>query len=274
MGRSGALWPAPSLLPQSAPRNPAAGQGEPRRTTIEPMELHADLSQPVVLQTGAIDWSASPMAGVERRMLDRRGAELARATSLVRYAPGSRFERHIHGGGEEILVLEGTFSDERGDYPSGTYLRNPAGSSHAPFSETGCTILVKLQQMHPADQGRCAIDTRSAAWLAGPLPGVHVQPLHSWGSERVALERWAPGTGMATHRHPGGEEILVLDGELRDQHGRYPAGSWLRQPPGSAHRPWSEGGCTLWVKSGHLPATRGPDQGAPHAPEGSGGSGG
>ena len=129
------------------------------------MELHADLSQPVVLDTTALPWTPSPVAGVERRMLDRRGAEVARATSLVRYAPGSRFERHVHGGGEEILVLEGTFSDEHGDYGAGTYLRNPAGSSHAPCSEQGCTILVKLQQMHPADQQQLALDTTSAVWL-------------------------------------------------------------------------------------------------------------
>jgi len=80
------------------------------------MDLHADLEQRVTLNTAALPWTPSPMAGVERRMLDRRGGEVARATSIVRYAPGSRFERHSHGGGEEILVLEGTFSDELGDY--------------------------------------------------------------------------------------------------------------------------------------------------------------
>ena len=109
------------------------------------------------------------MAGVERRLLDRQGGEVARATSIVRYLPGSRFERHIHGGGEEILVLEGTFSDELGDYPAGTYLRNPAGSAHAPSSESGCTLLVKLQQMHPADQGRVMIDSRQGPWHPAPV---------------------------------------------------------------------------------------------------------
>ncbi|MBM5816770.1 MAG: hypothetical protein FJ083_09355 [Cyanobacteria bacterium K_Offshore_surface_m2_239] len=103
------------------------------------MELHADLSQRALLDTNALAWTPSPMAGVERRMLDRCGEEVARATSLVRYAPGSRFERHVHGGGEEILVLEGILSDEHGDYAAGTYLRNPAGSSHpAPSHCRGC----------------------------------------------------------------------------------------------------------------------------------------
>jgi anti-sigma factor ChrR (cupin superfamily) len=177
----------------------------------------------------------------------------------VRYAPGSRFERHVHGGGEEILVLEGTFSDEHGDYGAGTYLRNPAGSSHAPFSEKGCTILVKLQQMHPADQQRLVIDTSKSSWVPGLVSGLEVLPLHAFGSEHVALVRWAPGTVFQPHGHPGGEEIFVLDGVFQDEHGTYPAGSWLRNPPGSVHRPWSEMGCTIWVKTGHLPATQGPD---------------
>ncbi|MFM1811513.1 MAG: hypothetical protein RLZZ336_451 [Cyanobacteriota bacterium] len=134
------------------------------------MDLHADLTQRAVLDTRSLPWHASPMAGVKRRMLDRRGGEVARATSIVRYAPGSRFDRHVHGGGEEILVLEGTFCDE------------------------GCTILVKLQQMHPADQQRLVIDTSNSPWVPGLVPGLQVMPLHAFGSEHVALVRWAPGT--------------------------------------------------------------------------------
>jgi len=229
-----------------------------RRSALTPfaaatVELFADLNGRVVLNTKLMPWCASPMPGVERRMLDRCGAEVARATSIVRYAPGSHFERHVHGGGEEILVLEGTFSDELGDYPAGTYLRNPAGSSHAPFSAEGCTLLVKLQQMHPADQERVCLQTRHAPWLPGLVQGLEVMPLHGFGSEHVALVRWAPGTVFQPHRHLGGEEILVLSGVFQDEAGTYPTGSWLRNPPGSVHRPWSEPGCTIWVKTGHLP---------------------
>lgn len=223
------------------------------------MDLHADLQQRVVLDTTCLPWLPSPMPGVERRLLDRLGGEVARASSIVRYAPGSRFERHSHGGGEEILVLEGTFSDESGDYPAGTYLRNPVGSSHAPFSAGGCTILVKLRQMHPADQQRLVSDTRQLTWLPGLVQGLEVMPLHGFGSEHVALVRWAPGTRFQLHAHPGGEEIFVLEGVFQDEQGTYPAGSWLRNPPGSVHRPWSEAGCTIWVKTGHLPCSLGPD---------------
>jgi anti-sigma factor ChrR (cupin superfamily) len=219
------------------------------------MTLHGDWRQPVALNTAELAWVASPSPGVERRLLERIGAEVARATSVVRYAAGSRFARHGHGGGEEILVLEGTFADEQGLYPAGTYLRNPPGSAHAPFSESGCTLLVKLQQMHPEDQQRVVIDTHAAAWHPGLVPGLAVLPLHAFGSEQVALVRWAPGTRFQAHSHPGGEEIYVMDAVFQDEHGTYPAGSWLRNPPGSVHRPWSDAGCTIWVKTGHLPAT-------------------
>ena len=247
--RGGCGWDCPQPWDHGV-AGPYLGLG-----TIKAMDLHADLTEPVVLHTPDLAWTPSPMAGVERRMLDRRGAEVARATSLVRYAPGSRFAPHHHGGGEEILVLEGTFSDERGHYSAGTYLRNPVGSSHAPFSELGCTILVKLQQMHPEDRQRLVIDTHREGWRPGLVPGLEVMPLHAFGSEHVALVRWAPGTVFQPHRHPGGEEILVLDGVFQDEHGSYPAGSWLRHPPGSVHCPWSEAGCTIWVKTGHLPST-------------------
>ena len=222
------------------------------------MNLHADLHQRVVLDLSSQPWTPSPIPGVERRLLDRTGAEVGRATSVVRYAPGSHFPTHRHGGGEEILVLEGMFSDERGDHGTGTYLRNPVGTSHAPFSREGCVLLVKLWQMHQADQTSCSINTRTAAWLPGLIDGLEVMPLHAWGSEHVALVRWAPGTVFQPHGHPGGEEILVLEGVFQDEQGSYPAGTWLRNPPGSAHRPWSDGGCTIWVKTGHLPATKGP----------------
>ena len=140
-------------------------------------------------------------------------------------------------------------------------LRNPAGSSHAPFSEEGCTLLVKLRQMHPADQSRLLVDTANGAWRPGLVNGLEVLPLHAFGSEHVALVRWAAGTVFQPHGHAGGEEILVLEGVFQDEHGTYPAGSWLRNPPGSVHRPWSESGCTIWVKTGHLPTTLGPEGG-------------
>jgi len=220
------------------------------------MHFNADFEQRVVMPPATPgDWVPSPMGGVHRRLLDRVGDEVARATSLVRYAPGSRFSRHEHGGGEEILVLDGVFSDEHGDFATGSYLRNPPGSGHAPFSREGCTLFVKLWQFARADNRTVRIDTGAADWHPGLVPGLSVMPLHEFDGVSTALVRWAPNTIFSGHSHPGGEEIFVLDGLFRDEYGEYPAGSWLRNPRWSRHAPFTGAeGALIYVKVGHLGA--------------------
>jgi anti-sigma factor ChrR (cupin superfamily) len=215
--------------------------------------LNDDMNQRVVLHTATMPWVPSPMAGVDRRMLDRVGDEVARATSIVRYAAGSRFSPHLHGGGEEFLVLEGVFSDEHGDYPAGSYLRNPPGTSHAPHSVPGCTIFVKLWQFAAGDTTPVSIDSRSAAWHRGAFTGLDVLPLHAHGGVDTVLERWEPAARAAERMHPGGAEILVLEGSLHDEHGDYPALSWLRMPRECRHtlRTGPSGALAL-VKTGHI----------------------
>jgi anti-sigma factor ChrR (cupin superfamily) len=217
-----------------------------------PMKINADLSQRAVVYSEDLPWVDSPLPGVQRRMLERDGEEVARATSVVRYAPDSSFDPHTHGGGEEFLVLEGVFSDEHGDFGPGVYVRNPPGSRHTPRSAPGCTILVKLRQMDRDDQEQVRIDTRRAPWQPGPVEGASVMPLFERGSEMVALWRLAPGTRLQRHVHAGGEETFVLEGTLEDELGRYPKRAWLRNPPGSWHQPFSQDGCLLYVKTGHL----------------------
>ncbi|MBT7956616.1 MAG: cupin [Rhodospirillaceae bacterium] len=218
--------------------------------------LNMDFSERVVIETAELDWVPTRMQGVERRMLEREKPESGRATSVVRYAPDSYFSPHTHGGseggGEEFVVLEGVFSDEHGDYGPGYYVRNPPGSSHKPFSAEGCTILVKLWQMEPKDDNTVRIDTNFADWLPGQVEGLTVLSLYDRDPEHVALVRWQPGTKFQHHVHPGGEEIFVLEGTFEDEQGKYPEGSWLRNPPYSEHTPFSSEGCLIWVKIGHL----------------------
>ena len=128
------------------------------------MQINADLRKRAVVYSKDLPWVDSPMAGVQRRMLERDGDEVARATTIVRYASGSSFSAHTHGGGEEFLVLDGVFSDDKGDYPAGTYVRNPVGSTHTPFSKEGSTILVKLRQMFPEDREQKVINTLTNSW--------------------------------------------------------------------------------------------------------------
>ncbi|WP_205340496.1 cupin domain-containing protein [Denitrificimonas caeni] len=219
------------------------------------MQLNSDFSQRVVIHPEQYEFIESPLAGVSRMMLERAGHEIARATSIVRYAAGSGYIAHTHNGGEEILVLEGVFSDEHGDYPAGTYLRNPPGTSHQPFSVSGCTLLVKLWQFSEDDTTQLTFNTKDACWRPGVVDGLSVLPLHEHNGVNTALVRWAANIQFNRHIHAGGEEILVLEGLFCDEHGEYPAGSWLRSPRYSNHAPFTlEQGALIYVKVGHIDA--------------------
>jgi anti-sigma factor ChrR (cupin superfamily) len=219
---------------------------------MQPQIINADLALRAVVNTKLLGWIDSPVAGVQRKMIERDGGELARATSVVRYAAGSSFSEHNHDLGEEVFVLEGVFEDEHGSYPTGTYLKNPAGSSHTPLSTQGCTLLVKLRHLNLHDSIRVVKQTAQSTWFPGTVEGLSVMPLDEYGTQHTALVRWAPETYFNPHRHFGGEEIFVLDGVFEDEHGRYEAGTWIRSPHMSAHKPFSREGCTILVKTGHL----------------------
>lgn len=216
------------------------------------MKIRADFSRRVVVRPGDETWVSSPQPGVERLMLDRVGEEIARATSFVRFAPGSFFPFHEHGGGEEVLVLDGIFEDEHGRYPAGTYLRDPIGTSHTPFTKDGCTLLVKLWQFLPGDGMRKVIDTTCGSYKLSSTQGLEIQHLHTFGGVSASLLRIASAHRSMRKLHPDGEEILVLDGSFSDGSGDYPKGSWLRDPGGGEQEIVSPDGCTLFVTTGHL----------------------
>ncbi|MGR3291199.1 MAG: cupin domain-containing protein [Paracoccaceae bacterium] len=213
--------------------------------------INMDFAERVVIDTQSQPWQDSPSKGVWRIPLAREAAERGHATSIVRYDPGTSFAPHAHPGGEEIMVLEGVFSDENGDYPAGTYIRNPKGSSHAPYSEPGCTLLVKLNQFRDGDDQQITTDTSNAEWFPGH-GDLRVMPLHEYNGASTALVHWPAGAHFVPHSHPGGEEIFVLSGEFVDEHGRYPAGSWIRSPHMSKHDPNVDVDTTILVKVGHL----------------------
>jgi anti-sigma factor ChrR (cupin superfamily) len=214
------------------------------------MLVHADVRERVVVATRTAAWVPSPEPGVERIMLERDGDETARATSIVRYAPGSRFAAHEHARGEEFFVLEGELRDEHGVYPAGTYVRNPWGSRHAPFSPAGCTLFVKLRQMPAGEHQRVCVQgtvARSELELGRTEREV---VLYASETERVSLTRWAAGHASARHQYPDVAELLVLEGAFEDEQGYYPAGIWIRQPPGSVHQTRTRAACLLFVKRG------------------------
>jgi len=221
------------------------------------MRINAEFDRRAAVHPAPGAWVASPMPGVERLMLDRIGGEVARATSLVRYAPGSAFSGHVHAGGEEYLVLEGVFQDEAGDHPVGTYVRNPPGSAHVPASAPGCTIFVKLWQFDPKDLQPLRAEIPALPRAEDPLrPGVRLAPLVARQDEVVRIEDWAPGARVPLLA-PRGLELLVLAGGFREAGEDFGRHAWLRLPPG--YRGAAEAGpagATVWAKAGHLAAIR------------------
>jgi len=191
-------------------------------------DVNADFRQPAWLAPEDFAWVPSPQAGVERVMLDRVGDEVAVATSLVRYDPDSWFPAHEHAGGEEYLVLEGEFGDEHGRYPPGTYVRNPPGSRHTPFSEPGCVIWVKLRQFRPDDQEQKVV----SATLEMPERAYRTRELHRFEGEVVSAVAVQRGALVRFPAVDVVQELLVIEGAVHWGGRRLDARGWVRVPAG------------------------------------------
>ena len=217
------------------------------------MNHNANFNQRAVVHAAQIPWQASPMAGVDRRMLDRIGGEVARATSIVRYAPGSHFSPHVHAGGEEFFVLDGVFQDEHGDFPAGSYVRNPPQSSHTPGSELGCIIFVKLWQFDLNDRTPVRLDTNILPFVADPSnDSISVMLLYKDKTEDVSLEQWSPDAAIDLNAEKG-LEILVLNGSFVESGESFFQHSWLRTPKQSQLKVTvGHDGARVWIKRDHL----------------------
>jgi len=216
------------------------------------MRLNADFDAMTIVHGGRLPWRQSPVVGVERRMVYREGEETARATTIVRYAPGSAFPRHVHGGGEEILVLEGVFQDEHGDYPAGAYFRNPPGTAHEPASGTGCTLFVRLWQFNRDDDIQTVRQPYEGA--PGPLSSgvAESRTLFESADETVRLERWEAGAERILEDSRG-LELLVVSGRLSTETDSLEAQAWLRLPAGVALSiVVGEEGAQIWLKRAPL----------------------
>jgi anti-sigma factor ChrR (cupin superfamily) len=215
--------------------------------------LNADMIQRVVIDTGAMVWQLSPSPTLWRKRLHLDGPSGAgRVTSIVRYDPGSAFPAHDHPDGEEIFVLDGVFSDQTGDYPAGAHILNPEGFRHAPFSHEGCTLFVKLRQYAGADRPHQRRDTGKLEWQKRRGGMIAEMPLYEQDGYdgRTSLIQFEPGARGPKHSHPFGEEVLILEGSLEDEFGTYGVSTWIRNPVGSPHAPFSDGGCIFFLKTG------------------------
>lgn len=217
------------------------------------MKIAADFSKRVVVHSDALEWIESPMPGVHRKPLDRVGAEVARATTIVRYAPGSEFSPHIHTGGEEFIVLEGIFQDEHGCFPTGSYIRNPPQSKHQPSSKDGCVMLVKLWQFQPDDRTHVRLQTNFMGSVQHvDFKGISITPLYKDNIEEVSLLHFEENAEI-TLNAKNGAELFVLSGSLNEQADTLSKHSWLRVPENSEiNAKAGKKGAKIWLKTDHL----------------------
>jgi hypothetical protein len=215
-------------------------------TTESFVPLNMDRHVKVCVRPGDQSWQAAPQAPIKRWPLEREASESGQVTSLVEYLPGAHFPAHLHPKGEEIWVIDGVFSDEGGDYPAGSYLRSPAGSSHSPFSEQGCLIFVKLNQFADMDDCKVRMLSSDQVW-SKTADGVVECVLHSFATEVTVLCCCAPGQAVALPQGHG--ELLVLSGSLQSVEGDLPALSWLRCPDLVGQKLASRNGAVLMIKS-------------------------
>ena len=217
------------------------------------MKIAADFSKREIVHSRSLPWTASPMKGVDRRPLDRVGDEVARATTIVRYAAGSKFSPHVHTGGEEFIVLEGVFQDEHGDFPAGSYVRNPPQSSHTPRSDEGCIIMVKLWQFQPDDRLHVSIDLHTIQKeTLDASQQIETSSLYKDAFEDVSLLH-IPANAIYSDIAQGGIEFFVLEGSVTEQKETLTQYSWLRLPMGTSFKLIAGNeGAKVWIKKGHL----------------------
>lgn len=172
-------------------------------------------------------------------------------TMLTKFEPGGFFELHGHPGGEEILVLEGTFKDERGVHPPGTYMLNPEGFIHLPYSEEGCLTFVKLRQHGGKTRQQIRVNIFDLPGQPGVIPEIQVKPIYEQIDypEKVWIEQWQPGTSLSQVVETEVKEIFVIQGTWSDELGDYPPYSWVRYSPNCPYQPASKDGCLLYVKT-------------------------
>ncbi len=220
---------------------------------MKPEHINGDMSEFVSVDTNKMQWQESPSGTVWRKRLHLVGpSEAGEVTSLVMYQANSDFHAHAHTGGEEILVLGGTFSDERGDFTAGTYLLNPDGYEHTPFSKEGGLIFVKLRQYPGENRSQIVVESQNKEWIDSTVPGISIKMLYSEHgyTEEISLQKWSEGATPGKISYPDGAEILILKGNLQDENGSYGEMSWIRFPPGAEHAPLSAGGCEMYIKRG------------------------
>jgi len=201
--------------------------------------------------TSELTWTVTGTPGVEKKLLVAGNEPGAHEVSILRLEPGARLPSLREGWGIEVVVLKGSWQLPEGTLEENGYSRRPPGEAGAGSTGTGCTLYVRSGPFAD-DQDLVHSQAGAEPWFAGH-GNLRVKSLHSMGDEGTALVLWPAGERFIPHQHWGGEEIFVLSGTFRDEHGTYPKGTWIQSPHLSTHHPFVEEETVIFVKTGHLP---------------------
>ena len=150
----------------------------------------------------------------------------------------------------DLYMLQGELIENPGlIHASGTFLRRGLGTTLM-AGDQGARLF-KYQDDSALPSNPVTITPSQLSWRQGGAVGMKVASLIN-ADHRLMLVSWMRGTQMRSHEHPRGEEIFVLSGELRDQRGGYPAGTWQRLYPQTGHSPYSQTDTLILLRNGHL----------------------
>ncbi|RXJ74625.1 cupin [Veronia nyctiphanis] len=211
--------------------------------------------QRVVIKTESLPWQADSLSGVYYKPLAYEKNTRGHDTRFVRVAPGTEIDC-VGSAGEEILVVNGEcrflVDDKTLNARQGCYLRVPHGKSFKLMTHSGCLFLEKRNQFCATDSKTVFTDMALSTWTEAQ-GNLRMLTLHEFNGEQVALIQWPAGQHFFSISHFCGEEVFVLSGEYRDEFGRYPAGTWMRNPHMFEYNPFCQEDTLLWIKVGHLP---------------------
>lgn len=204
--------------------------------------MNSDYEKRALVNTNNIQWQETKTKDVFKKTLSLKDKE---ETSFIKLNKDSILNNTVNINSVEIFVLEGVYINEFGKHSKGTYLRLPQEDESLVKSEIGCEIFRKTNQF--TANKKIIIDTNTSLWLQGQ-GNLEVLPLF----EQTALVKWPKGERFISHKHWGGEEVLVLEGVFKDEYGEYPTGSWIRSPHLSEHFPYVDEETIIFVKTGHI----------------------
>lgn len=197
-----------------------------------------------LINTNDLEWSNNKLKGVSKKLLSKINNE---ETAIIKIEENCKLNTNSNTNSVEILVLEGTYINEYGEFKSGTYLRLSSEDEALVIAgKIGCIIFRKVNHFNDESEN-IIIDTNNTLWLKGH-GNLGVMPLF----EQTALVKWPKNEKFIPHKHWGGEEIFVLEGTFMDEYGMYPKGTWIRSPHLSEHFPYVEDETIIFVKTGHL----------------------